>query len=66
MSYLANLEDEISKHADEILEMFKPGSKITILIRNPKVRKDGEADVVVTNDDLEESILAIRRRINGK
>ncbi len=44
---------------DQMLTNFKPGAKITVLIRVPG--KD-EADFLMTSDDLDDVIDAVQRR----
>lgn len=39
--------------------------KLTLVARSTDASRDGESDVVVTEDDLEEVIRAIRRREDG-
>ena len=48
---------------DEILRMFKPGAKITVL-----VRREGkpDQDFVQSNDDLAEAIEMLKRRTDPK
>lgn len=55
---LRQLQDDMSYHMDAILRMFKPGAKITVVVRNPG---HGDADVVIGSDDLDETIGAIQR-----
>lgn len=55
---LIAVQDEMSNHMDAMLRLFKPGAKITVVVRNPGF---GDADVVIGNDDLDESIGAIER-----
>jgi hypothetical protein len=52
---------EIHEHLGAIAALFKPGAKLTLLIRNdfgPGV----DADVVITNDSLPEAIAGLKRR----
>lgn len=52
---------ECQRHMDAILKLFVPGSKITLLVRQPG-QPDGSQDFVMTNDFLEESIKALKIR----
>lgn len=52
------LRERMSDHMDAILRMFKPGAKITVVVRNPG---HGDADVVIGDDDLDDAIAAIQR-----
>ena len=49
-------------HLDEIERLFKPGVKITLLVRTPS-HPDGGRDFLMTNDRVGDAIAAIRRRI---
>ena len=49
-------------HLDEIERLFKPGVKITLLVRTPS-HPDGSRDFLMTNDRVGDAIAAIRRRI---
>lgn len=53
------LQDELSRHLDEIGTLFKPGAKLTLVVRNPG---RGDAGVVIGNDDLDLAVEEIRRR----
>lgn len=54
------LHDELAKHLDRIKRAFKPGSRVTLVIRNPGI--SDEAGVVIGDDDLDEAVAEIRRR----
>lgn len=62
MSVFDQLHENLSVHLDEILKHFKPGAKVTVVIRNPSV--PGHSGLVIGNDDLDEAIAEIRRRQN--
>lgn len=47
---LLDLQDEVADYMDAILGRFKPGAKITVLVRTPG---NDEADFMQTNDDVE-------------
>jgi pyoverdine/dityrosine biosynthesis protein Dit1 len=53
-----DLYQRISIHLARIQELFRPGAKITIIIRNPMVNDD---DVLLGDDNIELAITAIRR-----
>lgn len=48
-----NLSDQLATDLDSILSKFKPGAKVTVIVRCPMV-KDG--DVVIGNDDISEAV----------
>jgi len=55
---VAEVRDEISIHLEEITRLFKPGVKLTIICRHTAV---ADADVVMTDDDLDEAVGALQR-----
>jgi len=54
--------DRASDHLNSIAGLFKPGAKLTLLVRTPG---NEEADFLLTNDDLGEAIKLIERRRVG-
>jgi hypothetical protein len=50
------LHAEIANHCGEIADLFKPGVRITILVRNPNLE---DADVLVTDDSIDSAIAAL-------
>lgn len=50
---------------DGILARFKPGAKITVVVRQPDFL-DGSRDMVVTTDEIESVINALRIRDAAK
>ncbi|MCW3837845.1 hypothetical protein ACFQ1E_17510 [Sphingomonas canadensis] len=52
---------EISSHLDAIAAYFK-APRLTLVIRNPDTAPNGAGDLVMTNDDLDLVIEAIRIR----
>ena len=56
---LRNIKDEIADHAEKIEKLFRPGAKVTVLVRNPNFGKDHSADVLVTNDKLDDVFAAL-------
>lgn len=68
MTDLEAVTDQVGTHLDAILALFKPGAKITVLVRHPSHR-DGSRDFVLTSeDDLYEVVraLEIRRGDSGE
>ena len=52
---------EIVDHCAEIAELFKPGAKVTVLVRNPgRGQFTYSADMLVSDDDSKEVIKSIR------
>lgn len=56
---IQEVTDEVSFHLDKILKCFKPGAKITVIVRRPE---NDEADFTLSNDDISEAIKALERR----
>lgn len=57
---LEQLHDDLSNDLDRVKLRFKPGVKVTLVITKPG---NPEADVVIGDADLNETIEAIRRRV---
>lgn len=55
---LAQAREEISGHMDRILSVFKPGARITVIVRTPD---NNEGDLLLTNDSLTEAVAVIER-----
>lgn len=55
---LKNLEAEIANHSAQVAAIFKPGCKVTILVRNPGV--EGGL-VLVTDDDINLAIASLQK-----
>lgn len=49
----------VAEHMDSILRIFKPGAKITVMVRRPG---QPEQDFLMTDDDLAEAVKLIGRR----
>lgn len=47
---------ECELYLSQIMALFKPHCKVTLLIRNPKTE---DADLALTNDDFGEAIKAL-------
>jgi hypothetical protein len=53
---IKNLHAEVANHCGEIADLFKPGVKVTVLVRNPAV---DDGDVLVTDDLIDLAIIAL-------
>ena len=51
--------EKVADRMDQILTHFKPGAKITVLVRTPG---NDEADFCPSNDDIVQAIAALQRR----
>lgn len=56
---LEEVQDEVAVHMDDIVKMFKPGAKVTVLVRFPGFP---ERDFLMTSDDTDGIIEAVARR----
>lgn len=56
---LQRAAERVQDSMDAILTNFKPGAKITVLVRTPD---KPTADFCMTSDDLEEVIAMVQRR----
>jgi hypothetical protein len=56
---LQRAAERVQESMDEILANFKPGAKITVLVRTPD---KPTADFCMTSDDLDEVIAMVQRR----
>lgn len=56
-----NAGEAICEHLSEIKTFFKPGAKVTLLVRRPE-KPDGSQDFVLTDDLLDEAVAALLRR----
>lgn len=61
MASLEDTRDIIAEHLEGIKTLFKPGIKVTLLVRT-ETHPDGSRDLVMTDDDLETAIAALRIR----
>jgi hypothetical protein len=57
---LIDLHLELGGHLDEIAKLFKPGVRLTLVVRNPE--QGPEAGLVIGDDELDEAVEEIRRR----
>lgn len=55
---VALMRERLGRHMNQILALFVPGAKITVIIRPPG---DVEREVLQTNDDLDEVSAALER-----
>ena len=58
---LADAAETAGEHLAAIQALFKPGVKVTLLVRTT-THPDGSRDFILTDDDLNEAIKAIRIR----
>lgn len=56
-----NVSEIVAGHMDEILAYFKPGAKITVLVRRAE-KLDGSQDFILTNDTIDGAIAALQTR----
>lgn len=61
---LAQTQSVVAGHMEKIVACFKPGVKITVLVRTPAF-PGGERDFLMTDDDLGEAIKAIEIRLSA-
>lgn len=59
MSNLDEVRETVARYMDEITSMFKPGSKITVLVRAPGFPN---RDFMMTDDEFSELIAMLERR----
>lgn len=54
---------EIADHCGRIAKYFKPGARVTVLIRNPVSagQEEGSRDMLVSDDNIDLIIPALRR-----
>ena len=56
--------EQIGDHMAEIVQLFKPGVKITVVVRTPDY-PDGSRDMILTSDTFDRVIAALRLREVG-
>lgn len=56
-----NASEIIADHMDAILACWKPGKKITVIVRSPDF-PDGSRDFIQTNDTIDDAITALQLR----
>jgi hypothetical protein len=57
--HLQQVMEEVQDRMDAIVAYFKPGAKITVLVRHPG---KPTADFCLTDDDLDEVAAMVQRR----
>lgn len=57
---LERLHDQLGLYLDGIKLLFKPGAKVTLVVRNPTSM--GDAGVVIGDDDLDAAIDEIQKQ----
>lgn len=60
-SDLEAVRDRLSDLLDDVKTYFKPGVKVTLVVRTP-THADGSRDLILTDDILNEAVGAILRR----
>jgi hypothetical protein len=63
MSNLALVQQRVADHMDKIHDYFKPGVKVTVIVRTPDFP---DRDFLMTADDIPELIAFLRRRQIGE
>ena len=58
---LTRVGDRIAGHLNEIKRLFKPGVKVTVLVRTLS-HPDGTRDLVMTDDTIADAIKALSIR----
>lgn len=53
---------QASFHLEKIQKLFKAESKVTLIVRPPMHKVEGDTDFVLTDDDLEQAIAVLERR----
>lgn len=56
---LSEVQAEVAAHMDDIVSLFKPGVKITVMVRTPGF---GERDFMLTDDTIAELRAMLDRR----
>lgn len=60
---LRDVSDALSCMLADAESLFKPGAKLTLVVRNPAAEAAGrDADLIMTNDSLDEAMAALQRR----
>lgn len=59
---LDQVHQAASLYLNKIAEFFKPGVRVTLLVRSPD---NDEADFVLSSDDLELAVEALKRRMGA-
>lgn len=64
MSDLDIVSNEAAYHMEKIQKLFKSGAKITLIVRPPQYKVEGDTDFVMTDDDIDKAIAVLERRKN--
>lgn len=56
---LREVQHDVARHMDEILTHFKPGAKITLIVRTPG---NDRADFCMTDDAIDDVVALLARR----
>ena len=59
-----HVSDRIQGYLNAIAAEFRPGAKLTLLVRND-LGDERDADAVITNDDLTLAIAGLQRRLEA-
>lgn len=62
-SILEQVRNQVADHMTSILALFKPGARITVIVRTPT---NDRADFLMSNDNLTSVAALIERRRAGK
>lgn len=61
MTRLQKVTEEAAGLLEQIQNLFKPGAKVTLLVRNPDI--NGDAGFLLTDDSLDAVLREIRKRM---
>ena len=59
MRLIDDVQDAVGAHMDAIRKRFKPGVKLTVMVRSPGFP---DRDFVMTDDEIPELVLMLSRR----
>jgi hypothetical protein len=59
---LQDASEQVAFHMEKIQAVFKPGTKITVVVRPPDHKAEGDTDFIMTDDDIDQAIAALQRR----
>lgn len=63
MTVLDEVRDRVAQHMLEIVKLWKPGAKITVIVRTPT---NDRADFLMSDDDLAQVVALVERRRKGQ
>lgn len=58
---LLETKGKVGMYMENIQALFKPGSKITVIVRPPPYRVEGDTDFLMTDDNLDKVIALLER-----